>query len=228
MKTYLFAVCVSALVATGAMAQTSEPEAEPIDEIIVEGQRFRGGDRAMDAFFNGDFETAEIEFKRNIRIIKRGRTQIEAASSNAISDNLNQIGGQTVSAGSQATAGQVLNGFSGSTVPVDIRAGRSGDVVSSGSDMGFQHYMAGLSQLQLGKVDDAEDSFRSAVHHNDTLYDARMRLALIRLGQGDVDFARNQHADLARKLERCGGRCVRPEELQEAEAALRQFLARLQ
>lgn len=221
-------VVAGAFLSLPALAQTETAQDAPIDEIIVEGKRYKGGDRAMDAFFAGDFETAEIEFKRNIRILKRGRTQIEAASIDATSQDLNQIGSQTVTAGSQSAAGQIADGFTASTAPTDIRGGQSGQVVTSGTDTGFQHYMIGLSQLQLGKVLEAEDSFKSAIHHNSTLHDARMRLALIRLGKGDVDYARKQLAKLEKMSAKCKDRCTHRKELADSEALLRDLLANYQ
>ena len=222
-RTLFFALSI-ALAASPALAQTNTVE----DEVISRGVK-RGGDPAMDAFFRGDFETAEIEFEKNFRIIKRGRTAIEQAGLTAQTGILNEIGSQTVTAGSQSAGGEIqggndLSGFA----PNSISGNRTSDdpnVVMSGRDPGFQLYMAGLSELQQGKVEEAEKSFRRAMVLNKRLYDGRMRLALIRLGQGDRKYAEKQLKTLERQAESCKGYCDREEELMEARNTLRDLLA---
>ena len=210
-----------------AQAQNSKAE-EPIDEIIVEGQR-QGGDRAMDAFFRGDFETAEIEFERNYRIIKRGRTDIEFAARDSVTNQVNEIGLQSVSGGSQNSPGQIQSGFDATTVPNSLApsSGAPGDEkVYSGRDLGFQLYMAGLSELQQSKVAEAKDSFKRALTLNRRLYDGRMRLGLIHLGEGDVEAARKQSRILDAMEADCEDLCERHEELRDAAAMLRRFVQR--
>ena len=222
-------ILAAAVAAAGsAHAQTNN---SPQDEIIVEGQRFKGGDRAMDAFMSGDFETAEIEFERNFRILKRERTDIDFASDTSYTADIDRIGNQTVIAGNQGTPGvsqdATTTSFGGA--PQSLRSRDSGDdVVTSGRDPGFQMYMAGLSELQQGKVLEAEKSFKRAITLNRTLYDGRMRYALIRLGQGDRDEAR-EHLDYldlqSRKCEKRAKGCDRVDELNEARATLRQIMS---
>ena len=218
----LFTLAVALAPAT-ALAQTNTVE----DEIIVQGTK-RGGDPAMDAFFAGDFETAEIEFEKNFRIIKRERTDIERASEFADTRELADIGSTNVSAGGQG--GGVVGGGTdlSSVVPNSVAGNRPRDgdpnVVYSGRDLGFQKYMAGLSELQQGKVVEAEKSFESAVALNKTLYDGRMRLGLIRLGTGDREGARKQLGILNRQANACGDSCERREELMESRALLERLL----
>ena len=206
-----------------AMAQTNTTE----DEIIVQGTK-RGGDPAMDAFFAGDFETAEIEFEKNFLIIKRERTDIERASEFADTRELADIGSTTVSGGGQG--GGIVDGGTdlSSVVPNSIAGSRprsdDPNVVYSGRDLGFQKYMAGLSELQQGKVVEAEKSFKSAVALNKTLYDGRMRLGLIRLGRGDREGAKKQLGILNGQANKCGDDCERREELMESRALLEELL----
>ena len=212
-----------ATVLTPAVAQTNTAE----DEIIVQGTK-RGGDRAMDAFFAGDFETAEIEFERNFKIIKRGRTDIERASEFAATREIADVGSTNVTAGGREGGAGVRGGtdLSG-VVPNSVRGSRGGrdeNVVFSGRDLGFQKYMAGLSELQQGKVVEAEEGFESAVALNRTLYDGRMRLGLIRLGRGDREGAVKQLGILNGQANRCGEDCERRDELMESRALLEQLI----
>ena len=221
-----FATAFAATPAIGpaAMAQTNTVD----DEIIVQGTK-RGGDPAMDAFFAGDFETAEIEFEKNFRIIKRERSDIERASEFADTREVADLGATNVTAGGRdggagVTAGTDLSGV----VPNSIAGSRPRDgdpnVVYSGRDLGFQKYMAGLSELQQGKVVEAEKSFESAVALNKTLYDGRMRLGLIRLGMGDRKGAKKQLGILNGQANKCGDDCERRDELMESRALLEQLL----
>jgi hypothetical protein len=58
------------------------PDAETVitDEVIANGTRVTGQHDGMDAFFNGDFETAEIEFEREFKGLRRFERARESAA----------------------------------------------------------------------------------------------------------------------------------------------------
>jgi tetratricopeptide (TPR) repeat protein len=68
---------------------------------------------------------------------------------------------------------------------------------------GYQVYMVGMSQLQLGRAQEAEESFESAIRLNKHLHDAMYRLALMKLLRDDKDGAQEHFEDMQRLLKRC-------------------------
>ena len=200
---------------------------EDVDTIIVRaGRRSRG----MAAFESGDYATAEIEFGLNARCALR-RERNRLAGIDQIQQG--QIGQE---AGLAPSAGQANPQGPGSSAPPPASAGAQNfqapaQAFATGSDddldcgeRGFQIYMKGLSQLQLGKVEEAEDSFRQAGNLNKNLYDAQYRLGLIALLNGDEKEARWRLNAIKRILKRCRKCQVREEIIvrrDHLEAALR-------
>lgn len=216
-------ICMGVYLAATLSVAAQTPESEPFDEIIVEGQ-IQGGDDAMSAFLAGDYETAEIEFEKNYDRIRFGRGRLEnslhSLSSQARSNQASGLG--EVGSNGQGAAVQTPDSAIRSSI---IGTGSNTDSeLYSGDDLGFQLYMAGLSELQLGKLDEAEDSFERALKRNGRLYDARMRLALLRLQNGDTEYARDQYAVIAKAKSRCGKHCRRLEEITIAEETLGELL----
>ena len=220
--------------AASAQDAADAPVEEIEDVVIVEGVR-RGGDPAMDAWYRGDFKQAEIEFEKNFSRLKQGvrlkQTQIEQNASDALQTQI-LSGANTGSAGSQegADAGLGADAQSASLVYTNQRF-RPGDqdpnIVRSGTDLGAQLYMAGLSELKLGKFSEAKESFERALFYNDTLHDARLRLGLLALQDNDADEARKQLRRLEARLKSCHSACERygdREILENGVAQLKQFL----
>ena len=239
------ALFAAAALSVPAVAQDSDPDTAiatlpsgpstaPIeDEIIVEGQR-RGADAAMDAWLKGDYVTAEIEFEKNFSRLKVGerlrRTNVEQNASDAIQGQIFD-GANTGSGSSEggAAAGDNDTTFGAATLYTNQRF-RPGDddpnVISSGNDLGGQLYMAGLSEVKLGKYAEAKKSFERALFYNEYLFDARLRLGLLAVQDGDMKEAQKQLRKLRGDLNGCHGRCERfgdREILENAVAQLEQF-----
>jgi len=131
-----------------------------LDEIVATGQRAPSNHPGMRAFFDGDFVTAEISFEREFLKLKRGITARENASFSATTGQIRSesISNSTLSSNANAvsnTPSLSSNNTNISTGDLDNNesSGRSilTDGVVNDFDFSFSKYMAGLSQLQLGK-----------------------------------------------------------------------------
>ena len=188
----------------------------------------------MSAWLKGDYVTAEIEFEKNFSILKRGQTRqrsaIEQNVSDAVGAQLNSLANTDsgASAGS-ADAGQTAFN-TGAPITTNQRfKPEDENLISSGRDLGGQLYMAGLSELKQGKIDEAKISLERALFYNETLHDARYRLGLIALGSGERSVAEEQLDRLETALERCKAACRTrgdDEILETGVTQLRAFLGR--
>jgi len=204
-----FFLGMSLAISAPAYAQDNASESEqiePMDEIIVKGTR--QNDPAMSAWLAGDYVTAEIEFNRNAFCAKRAtsnfRAGVEAARDSSIQNDIgagnNAASGASSEGGNAATA-------TGSSPRTTINT-RNLSKNKEGKrrtceDRGYQLYMAGLSQIKLGKIEDAKESFKRATVHRKTLYDAHFRLALIEYQEGDLKKAERQFKRLKQIQNRC-------------------------
>lgn len=181
----LLALMMIALSISVANAQDADTEDADIvlDTVVVTGVQ---NDDAMAAFRAGDYAKAEIGFLNNARCAQR-----RARNLAAIGDGFDR-------ANRSADTGQAPTGTS-DFVPgnVDQRTKRTCD------HRGFQLYMAGLSQIQLGFTDTAKRNFEKATVFSKTLYDAHYKLALIALLDGDTTEAKRQLKKVDRILKRC-------------------------
>jgi len=192
------------------------------DEVIATGT-IRGGDPAMGAFFSGDFETAEIEFQKNFRRIKRDnmQTRHNAASASSTTFTSEIIAGPGATSGNGGGANNVQS----NTVPQSLgtiagRAQRTGEGALSGTDLGFQKYMIAMSQLQLRKYDEAKENFKTAITMNKSLYDANLRLGLLEMRDGNLEAAQKMLQRLNKQVKRCRNVCKERIELTEAQQTL--------
>lgn len=218
----------AALLLQGAAAQDTVPSDEVVDEIIVRGGKINP---ALAAFEAGDYATAEIEFTKNARCARRVERNQAAAldqlRSNQIGQNV-RAGGAS-SGGSQAAAQSGQAGQGGATSPTFQASATRADVaeeavsVSTCGNRSYQVYMAGLSQLQLGKIAEAKDSFAQAVALNKNLYDAHYRLGLIGLLEGDEKKARKH----LKRMRTIGRRCRDCSDRREIDAFAVDLAARL-
>lgn len=208
----------TALIPAAAFAQTPPVE----DEVVTTGT-IRGGDPAMGAFFRGDFETAEIEFQKNFRRLKRAdmnlRDNIASVGNTAITGEVQNGLGATSSGGGGAAASTGAD-TSINYGSLTMRAQRDGEGVTSGTDMGFQLYMTAMSQLKLRKYEEARENFKTAIAMNKSLYDARLRLGLLDLRAGDIDGARQQLRRLDGQLRKCNDACDEVVEMRAAREVL--------
>ena len=203
--------------------ETVDPDTVTDTIIVTGGRRSRG----MSAFIAGDYATAEVEFAKNARCaLRRERNQVAA---------LDQI--QQNQATQAASAGGAANGAGGQQgataappppqpgfqAPAQRQETPRDDRLDCG-ERGFQVYMKGLSQLQLGKLDEAKASFRQAGNLDRTLYDAQYRLGLIAILEGNEAEARRRLRAVSSILRRCR-RCEDRDEIvarrEHLEAALR-------
>ncbi len=190
----------------GANDAQQAAEAQPGDQgeeppvVLVEAWRI---DRAMDSFLRGDFATAEVEFKKNIRCIRRIELELDYAIRHA------QL--------TMYRAAALMD------APGIYNLPRRPDEIRERTchSKAWQYYMIGLSQIQLGRFDEAKKSLRTAVGltKNDVMYDAYYRVGLLELMEGDVESADRRLADLVRMNHSCRARGKRCEVGADMEAA---------
>lgn len=213
-KRFLSTIAVAAalsLAAPIASAQDEAPESESEDRVLdtveVVGVQ---NDAAMAAFRAGDYETAEIEFLDNAMCALRRERNVRASVDNA------QINAQraevfTNAAGVDSGASsQGANAGSGQTTPTGVAAtdGIAARNLRNTYDRtcdarGRQLYFAGLSQIQLGKTNEALRSFEKATASSRILYDAHYKIGLIKLLTGDTGEAKSELQKMEGILKRC-------------------------
>lgn len=221
--TTLMGLSVSASLAqdqTASSEDASTPEEAMIeDEVIATGTLITGQHDGMDAFFRGDFETAEIEFEREFKSLRR----FESARENAARDA--DLATDRASAVTEANSnpGSSVNSRGGG-VPIEARSttSNSGLVSSFNSkrsegrsiltdgqityqDFGFARYMSGVSEIKLGKFEEAKKSLKQSLRYDENNFDAVMRLGLLYLMDGDFEQA-GKHLE---KLDQLRKKCQR-------------------
>jgi len=170
-------------------------------------------DPAMSAWRAGDFETAEIEFKQNafcaLRAERNFISGVEAARESSIDSTIsaNADFGPSVSGGAGGSTGAYSTSAASSVNKLNSNNFRNkiSNTKRTCEDRGFQLYMMGLSQLKLGKREEAKASLIRAAAMRKNLFDAHFRLALMEYQDGDLKKA-NKHFKKLRKLEpKCKG-----------------------
>jgi len=184
------------------------------DEIVVTGQRTPSNHPGMQAFFKGDYATAEITFERDFLRFKRAITARENASFNAITGQIqfeniaNASSSSNVNAISN-TPSTLSNNTNISTNDLSNNESSGQSILTDGVinnfDFSFSKYMAGLSQIQLGKFKDAKKSFKTVIHYNSKNYDARLRLGLIHLRDREYEKAATQ----LEKIDKLRLKCIK-------------------
>lgn len=196
-------------------AQTTEVP----DEIIVTSRK--QSDPAMTAFLSGDYETAEIEFDKNafcaLRVERNFRSGVESARNDSIRSEL----AGNINTPQQPTGGQGGGGGAVSlATPSAVQVNRinSSDLQKNSArrtceNRGFQVYMKGLSQLELGKTAEAKKTLSQATKIHRTLYDAHFKLSLLEYQEGNLEEARKELKKLRKIAARCK-RCVAKPEIE--------------
>lgn len=209
------------------MAQESNDEE---DEIVVSGTIRT--DRAMSAYLAGDYVVAELEFMKNARCALRATRSLQAGVESAREGTLRpdtSIGTNTTP---QPSGGPGGGGLTLPTTPTtapttNVRGSnfQKDDSIAARTcaDRGFQLYMTGLSQIKLGKPQEAKKNFKSAVVLRKTIYDAHFRLALLEYQDGNMDKARKQFKKL-RKLEAKCRDCEGKEDMKQQVQYLKNLL----
>lgn len=187
---------------------------EVIETIIVEGNNYND---ALRAFNRGDFALAEIEFRKNAkcahRMERNKRAFINGLQTSAVSNNLQSsasLGGgggpqgnttiQTNTAASPITGGNARR-----------QKSKSQQQELSCENRAYQLYMTALSQIQLGRSEEAEENLEIASFLNKNIYDAHYRLALMQLLRNDKDEAEDHLDNLQDVLKRCRDCEAKPE-----------------
>jgi hypothetical protein len=180
--------------------------------VLVEAWR---RDRALDAFLRGDFVTAEVEFKKNVRCIRRNELQLQYAFWQADPTRASFPGG--------AGAGNAPNIYN-----LPLRPDEIAERTCHSKE--WQLYMIGLSQIQLGRFAEAKKSLYSVMRMSkeDLLYDAHYRVGLLELLEGDVESANRRLAHLTKMQRSCqarGSRCEVSADLELATSYLSRVVA---
>lgn len=203
---------VLAIAAPMGMAQDSSDPADTEDRVLdtveVVGVQ---NDAAMAAFRAGDYATAEVEFLDNAMCaLRRERnliSSVETARTNSIRaenfatqstgvDSGASSRGATAGAGQQSAVGvAAIDGIATRNLPNTYD--RTCD------NRGRQLYFAGLSQIQLGKTDEALRSFERATSISRILYDAHYKIGLIKLLSGEPEKAQSELRKIETILNRC-------------------------
>jgi len=221
---------LSGFLATTALAQDSS-STEPEDVVIATG-RVQGTDPAMSAFINGDYETAEIEFKKNYSQLIRQENfrdqSLRQTQNNATTQQIINGPPTPGSQGGQLANSSTPNGFD--VRGLNQRAKREKDSASrigSGDNLGYQLYMTGMSQLQLKKYVEAKTSFKRAIRRTKSLHDARLRLGLLEMRDGNIEAAQAQYTKLLKAKKTCKSRCDRVEAIELGVTILGEALAKI-
>jgi len=193
-KANVFTCCIGVLALAVNLEAISDDEIETIS--VTAGKT----NAAMKAFNAGDYELAEIEFLANAKCaLRKERSElsfIEGVQSAQITSEVNGGGVNTGSSITDSNASRV----EGASRSQSRR--RSDDVLACGH-RGFQLYMAGMSQLQLSRADEAEASFERAISLSKNQYDAHYRLALMKILRDDRSGAEKHRNAIKRMLKRC-------------------------
>ena len=177
---------------------------EDIENITVTA---RAGDAAMQAFNAGNFELAEIKFKENercaLRVERNRQAFIEGVRESQISQEVNGGGVNTGSSMTDSNAARVEGNSSMNAIAAKTQKAEDKVRENTCENRAFQIYMAGMSQLQLGRAEDAEASFERAVALSQIQYDAHYRLALMKLLRQDKSGAEGHLEAISGNLKRC-------------------------
>lgn len=187
-------------------------EAQDADERVLDTVTVTGiqNDAAMAAFRAGDYETAEIEFIDNAQCaLRRERNLIASAENARIGADRAEVFANTATANTGATSGGTNDaGPAGTPTGIADASRSSAQNTETQQDRtcekrGRQLYFAGLSQLQLGKTNEALRSFERATAASKVLYDAHYKIGLIKLLTGDERAAKRQLKKVEGILKRC-------------------------
>ncbi len=188
-------------------AGETENEDRVLDTVEVIGVQ---NDAAMAAFRAGDYETAEVEFLDNAMCaLRRERNLRSSVDSARTSSQRAEVFSNSASVDSGASS-QGANAGAGQTTPSGVAAvdGIATRNLRNTYDRtcdarGRQLYFAGLSQIQLGKTNEALRSFEKATATSRILYDAHYKIGLIKLLTGDTRTAESELKKIEGILKRC-------------------------
>ena len=232
-KTFLSAILFGAGLALLPIASAQESEAPESENRVLDTVEVIGvqNDAAMAAFRSGDFETAEVEFLDNAMCALRRERNLINSVENA---QINSLRAETFSQSTGVDSGassRGANAGAGQETPTGIAAidGIATRNLPNTYDRtcdarGRQLYFAGLSQIQLGKTNEALRNFERATAASRILYDAHYKIALIKLLNGDPQTARGELRKIEGILKRCRN-CEAKQEIVERVDHLQKALS---
>ena len=205
---------LAAPIAIGQDATESASEAEESgDERVLDTVSVTAvqDDAAMAAFQAGDFETAEVEFLDNAMCALRRERNLTASVENAqISSARAETFGDAAGNNSGANSRGAGAGAApqGAAVGIASVSGVSANNTTTSFDRtcekrGRQLYFAGLSQIQLGKTDEALRNLERATAASRILYDAHYKIGLIQILNGKPGQAKSELKAIESILKRC-------------------------
>ncbi len=207
---YVIGFMVASVVFSGPLFAKNQDDSEvntndeDIENITVTA---RAGDAAMQAFNAGNFELAEIKFKENercaLRVERNRQAFVEGVRESQISQEVNGGGVNTGSSMTDSNAARVEGNSSMNAIAAKTQKSEDKIRENTCENRAFQIYMAGMSQLQLGRADDAEASFERAISLSQIQYDAHYRLGLMKLLRQDRSGAEAHLDALNNILKRC-------------------------
>lgn len=216
------AVSAPAFTQEDAATETQETEDKRLNKITVIGQPHPVYGKGMGLFEAGEYEAADIEFRRIAKRIKWGDEAVRTSASLAslgegVAPVTNPDGTIDTTAGFRDTYG------ANNRSEEDIRKLDRGDI-------GFSHYMAGLSQIQLGQYKKAKKSLYSSLHFTDLISDAHFRVGLLELMDGREGKVEKQIGVLEALVATCAPNCVdgAGNDLEANLAVLKKGLTQLQ
>lgn len=208
--------------------QSTTGEERVLDTVTVTGVQ---NDAAMAAFQAGDYATAEVEFLDNAMCALRRERNLTASIENArISADradtfANSTGGDSGASSQGATAGGATDIPTGIASPTGVAARNVQTDFDRTCEMrGRQLYFAGLSQIQLGKTDEALRSLERATAASKVLYDAHYKIGLIKILEGDRKSAERELSRIERILTRCRN-CEARQEIEQRRDHLSRAIA---
>lgn len=209
LRSILFLLAAMLCFGPFAVAQDGAETVPVEEEVILDTVQVTGvqDDAAMAAFRAGDYQTAETEFLNNARCALRRERNVVASFDSARIEffraetlaNSGTVDSGANTRGQTAGAGQTGISPGASVAARNIQA----ELDRSCDNRGRQMYFAGLSQIQLGKTDEALRSFEKATAESTILYDAHYKIGLIKLLSGDSQSAESELHKIERILDRC-------------------------
>lgn len=197
------------VVAQNKDPQNEEERPEPsetVERIIVDGRNL---DSAMRAFNLGDYAQAEIDFKKNakcaLRIERNKRAFVDGLQSASVNQSIQSSVNTSSNPNGQGggNAAPAAGNFAGAVGSGNSNSEQTSAPKRTCDNRAFQLYMMGLSQIQLGRADEAEENFETATFLNRNMYDAQFRLALMQILRNDMKGAKSQFKELEKILKRC-------------------------
>ncbi|MDT0595602.1 hypothetical protein [Glaciecola petra] len=195
-------------------AKEATEQDEVIETIIVEGNNYND---ALRAFNRGDFALAEIEFKKNARCAHRmernKRAFINGLQTSSINNNVQSSASLGGGGGPEGNSTIQTNTTASPVTGGNARRQKSKSQQQelTCENRAYQLYMTALSQIQLGRNEEAEENLEIASFLNKNIYDAHYRLALMQLLRNNKDEAEDRLDNLQDVLKRCRDCEAKPE-----------------